>query len=131
MTQTNSRLEYHTLWFKKVLPILLLAFFCVMGLYLIYQITPFGMGINGDSYQYIFGADTLAAGYGIGRLDGGGNFKPLTHYPPLLSIILAGLKMTGMDTINAARPLNAALFCLDILLVALIIKKQQNQIHLH
>ena len=85
---------------------------------MIYQLTPDGMGINGDSYQYIFGADTLTAGYGIGRLDGGGQFKPLTHYPPLLSIILAGLKMTGMETRSAAQPLNALFFGLDILLVA-------------
>jgi hypothetical protein len=118
-----SGFDLHNPWVTKILPIVFLALFCVIGVFLIYKVTPFGMGINGDSYQYIFGADTLAAGYGIGRFDGGGNFKPLTHYPPMLSIILAGLKLAGMQTLTAARHLNAALFCLDILLVALIIKR--------
>jgi uncharacterized membrane protein YsdA (DUF1294 family) len=122
-TIISNKSEIHNPWISVIIPSILLAFLCIIGVRMIYQVTPFGVGINGDSYQYLTGADTLTAGYGIGHLDGGGQFEPLTLTPPMLSIILAGMKLTGMDGINADRYLDAVLFGLNILLVALILKK--------
>ena len=59
--------------------------------------TPFGLGLVNDSAYYIEGAANLLAGKGFVRLSGGGELKPITHFPPLFSLVLAGLGLAGMD----------------------------------
>lgn len=60
---------------------------------LVWANTRWGVGLRGDSYAYISGARNLADGLGYSRVSGGGEVKPITHFPPLFSLLLA----TGKD----------------------------------
>jgi hypothetical protein len=83
---------------------------------LVWANTRWGVGLRGDSFAYISGARNLAAGLGYSRISGGGEIKPLTHFPPLLSIVLAGAELGGWDAVSAARGLVIALMALNTLL---------------
>ena len=76
-------------------------------------------GLVNDSAFYIEGADNLLAGKGYVRTSGGGEVKPVTHFPPLFSLLLAGVSLTGMELLEAARLLVTLLFEITILLVGL------------
>lgn len=80
-----------------------------------------GIGIRTDSVAYIWAAQNLVKGIGLGRLTGAGTLKPMTHWPPLYSILLAGAQLTGTDVFVSARWLGALLFGLMILLCGLTI----------
>ena len=78
--------------------------------------TRWGVGLRGDSFAYISGARGLAAGLGYSRISGGGEINPITHFPPLLSIVLAGAELVGWDAAPGARTLVIALMAVNTLL---------------
>lgn len=67
------------------------------------QASQHGLGLNGDSFYYLTGAETLAAGVGFGRISGGGDFVPTAHYPPFYSTAMAGLQVLGAEKLESAR----------------------------
>ena len=75
---------------------------------------PYGIGINSDSIAYIRAAENLLQGNGLGRVSGLGSFKPMTHWPPLYSLLLAGGHNLGADLYDSARLIGLGL---NILLV--------------
>jgi hypothetical protein len=95
----------------------------LMGIGLILYETQIGPGINGDSIQYIMGAENLAEGNGFSRMSGGGELRPITGFAPLYSTVLAGLSLFGLDIFQAARILNALLFGVNIFLVGKLISR--------
>lgn len=99
-------------------PLLLLA---SLGIILILVQTRFGPGASGDSVHYIMGARNLIAGNGYSRTSGGGEIRPITGFPPLFSIVLAGVGLTGIDLFIGASILNAFLFGANIFLVGFLI----------
>jgi hypothetical protein len=103
--------------------ILLLLALSAVGVFALLQSTPYGLGLVNDSAAYIGGAMNILDGNGYARTSGGGEIKPITHFPPLFSIILAGIGLTGIDLLLASRILISILFGLDILLVGLSIYK--------
>ncbi len=84
---------------------------------LVWANTRWGVGLRGDSFAYISGARNLAAGLGYSRISGGGEVKPVTHFPPLLSIVLAGAELVGWDAVPAARGLVIGLMVINTLLI--------------
>lgn len=78
--------------------------------------STYGIGINSDSISYVRSARNLAEGQGLGRVSGSGEFKQMTHWPPLYSMVLAVFPMTGVDTYEGARWLGAGLLFLIIFL---------------
>lgn len=80
------------------------------GIMLLWYCTPMGLGLGGDSYYYVSGARDLLAGEGFSRPAADGTFRAITHFPPLFSVCLALLTALGLDTIQAARWFNTALF---------------------
>jgi hypothetical protein len=86
----------------------------IAGVALVWVCTPLGLGLGGDSYYYVSGARNLLAGNGFARLAANGEIRPITHFPPLYSILLAGLAGLGIDTLGAARLFNSLLFGLNI-----------------
>lgn len=76
--------------------------------------TRWGPALSDDSFTYITSARNLAAGQGFGAQTVSGQIIPLAHYPPLLSLTLAGFELIGIDAVTASRWLNAALFALTI-----------------
>jgi hypothetical protein len=64
-------------------------------------LTPFGVGIYVDSLYYVSSARNLIAGFGMGRITGLGIFKPMTHYPPFFSIVLAIGRLLGLPELTS------------------------------
>jgi hypothetical protein len=108
--------------------LLLFLFVSLLGALLVGHHTRFGPGTNGDSIRYIMGAENLLAGNGYSRISGGGEIRPITGFPPVFSIILAGLGYLTGDVFNAARFLLCLLFAANIFLVALLLFRYTGSI---
>ncbi len=76
---------------------------------LLYYSTPVGLGMVNDTFAYVAGAHGILDGKGYSRLAGEGEVKPITHFPPMFSFVLAVMGLSGIDVIRLAR--------LDILLL--------------
>jgi 4-amino-4-deoxy-L-arabinose transferase-like glycosyltransferase len=114
---------------KKAILFVSLSFLSLFGGYFIYKATEVhGMGIRTDSVAYIWAARTLASGNGLGRPDGLGNFKPLTHWPPLYPILLAGFEWIGVDAITGARFLGILSYVLLIFLIGWMLERTTRSV---
>lgn len=68
--------------------------------------TTAGLGFGNDSVAYVGAARNILDGNGYARTSGGGEIKPITHYPPLFSLTLvAGAALVHYDPIRVARAL--------------------------
>src|SRR5215216_5970785 len=77
----------------------------------------YGAGVSSDSTKYLSVAQNLLAGNGLYDHKG----FPLLSWPPLYSIILAGLSgLTGMDVFVAGWYFNVFLFGLNVFLSGVI-----------
>ncbi len=111
----------------KSLPILIIL--GAIGVLTLFAVTRFGIGITPDSTVYIDAAHSLLRGDGLSVLSGtSSELKPLTHYPPLYSCLLASIGTVGVGLTIAARWLNAILFGANIFLVGLIIGAYARQV---
>ncbi len=107
---------------KKSPPIsILLIPLGILGAIFMGWLTPFGVGIYVDSLSYVSSARNLVAGLGMGRLTGLGDFKPMTHYPPLYSSVLAFFHLLGSPELTTARWLSMLAFGLSIVLAGFIV----------
>lgn len=95
---------------------LYLGFMGVVAFVLMLWITPNGSGVSPDSISYFRAANTfmLGKGYSI-------NGEPVTHFPPLYPLFLSATSLILGNPVQAARFLNAALFGLNVGLVALVV----------
>jgi hypothetical protein len=89
----------------------------LLGGFAILYSTRWGAIVYSDSTAYILSARSLLAGKGLGIPTPGGSFQPLTHFPPLYPLALAGFGFIGMDPLEGARWLNVCLFGGMIVLV--------------
>ncbi len=67
--------------------LIILAALSLVGMLALWRSTPYGLGLVNDSATYVEGATSLLAGKGYVRVSGGGEIKPITHFPPLFSLI--------------------------------------------
>ena len=68
---------------RQVVPTLIvLAALAVLGTALMLLMTRKGIGLWEDSFDYITAAINVVAEGRLGRYDGFGDFRPLTHFPP-------------------------------------------------
>jgi 4-amino-4-deoxy-L-arabinose transferase-like glycosyltransferase len=101
---------------------LTLTFLGVIGVAIIVYTTNWGIGLFGrDSFNYISAARNLAKGLGYVFFLDNNTVAPITHYPPLLSIILAVFEFVGVDALVTVRYLNALLFGLSAMLTGILI----------
>ena len=102
---------------KKYLYWISLLIFCGAAAWLFFYTTPFGVGLTNDSAAYIGGARSLIAGQGYVRIGGDGLPRPITHFPPFYSIVLAIVsKIIRQDPLETAKWVN---LCCSILNQAL------------
>jgi hypothetical protein len=97
--------------------LLLLSGLCIFGViavWLMLYVTPFGIGIWLDSLHYASAAESFVNGLGFVRESGCGSFKPMTHYPPFYSFILAIFSPIGLGPVRAARVVSALSFGLAV-----------------
>ena len=101
---------------KKIFPYFAVTATALFGIINVLYATRGGAGVQSDSAFYIGVARNLAAGHGLGLTRPFTGFEFFTIFPPLYSLILAGLAASGLDLIEAARWMNALLFGLTIAL---------------
>ena len=109
---------------QNILIILGIVFITIFSFGWFMRVTkPFGIGLTTDSVAYLWSAENLANGIGLGRLTGAGELKPMTHWPPLYPLILALMNKLGLDIFSAARWLGGICFSLAVFLTGWLLKK--------
>lgn len=94
--------------------LIVIAFGAMATLYLS---TTAGLGFGNDSVAYVGAARNILDGNGYARTSGGGEIKPITHYPPLFSLTLAaGSALIHYDPLRVARALIVFLWGLSAFL---------------
>ena len=106
----------------EMLFIALLVVIGVVGIILLRFATPYGLGLVNDSVGYIAGARNILAGNGYSRFTGDFIVVPITNYPPMYSISLAAIGVTGLEIIRAARLLNMIFIAVNIVCFAWVIR---------
>jgi 4-amino-4-deoxy-L-arabinose transferase-like glycosyltransferase len=104
----------------RILYFSLLLFISLAAGLAIWYVTPAGLGLTNDSAAYIGGARSLLAGTGYSDIWLDSELEAITHYPPLLSLLLSGLGLLGLDPYRGARVLNILLFAASTGLVGLL-----------
>jgi hypothetical protein len=90
---------------------------------LVLYATPFGIGTGWDQSMYIGAARGLIAGHGLSIPWGIDAGQPLTHFPPLFPLLLAGFGLAGIDPFDGARYLNAVLRGANLVFLALLVAR--------
>jgi 4-amino-4-deoxy-L-arabinose transferase-like glycosyltransferase len=99
--------------------ILTFGLLAILGTFLVLYATPQGLGLSDDSIAYIAGARSILAGDGYRSAWLASN-KPVTHFPPGFSSILALVGLSGLDPLRGTRFVNSILFGSNIFLLGLI-----------
>ena len=105
---------------RLIFALLLLSLLAVA---LVLLATRFGIGVTPDSTVYLEAARNLLNGRGLIALAADGELRPMTHYPPLYSSLLALIGLGHVSIAGAARWLQAILFGANVLLVGLVIAR--------
>ena len=90
------------------------------------QATPYGPGLNGDSFYYYTGAENLAAGRGFGRIAGSGLFVPTTHFPPGYSGAMAFLQLMGIAKLDSGNLVNLLSLAGLVLVLAFALRRESG-----
>src|SRR5512142_3559265 len=102
----------------RFISFVLLGLLAVIGIAMVLQATPEGLGLSDDSIGYIAGARSMLAGNGY-REAWLASDQPVTHFPPAFPAVLAFLGLFGLDPLRGARFLNASLFGLNIFVMGI------------
>jgi 4-amino-4-deoxy-L-arabinose transferase-like glycosyltransferase len=109
--------------FDEYQSIILFALFLILGAVVILYNTPWGIGVVDDSVFYLSSAENFLEGKGFSWPIGGGELKPLTHYPPLFPFVLAGLGWLKLDMVFAVRALIALIFGANLALIGHLVHR--------
>ena len=80
-----------------------------------------GIGVVHDSVFYLSGADNLSAGRGLMWNAGGEELRPLVHFPPGYSIVLAALGGTPASALRAASAIQITALATTVVLIGQLI----------
>lgn len=105
------------IWGKRAAEYLGLVFVGAAAAATVLAATRYGPTISSDSVIYLGAANNLLLGRGLARLSALGQVKPVTHFPPLLPLVLSGSQLLGFNPLSATRWINAGLFAGFVLLV--------------
>ena len=110
-----------------------LSLMCILllalgGGLLILFASPWGIGLSTDSIQYIQAARNLLSGAGL-AMWGEQGYQPLTHFPPLYSLLLASVGSSISGILSGARGIQAILFAANIASVGLIVRMCSPRAH--
>jgi len=103
---------------KTILTLVLLLLLAGFAVFCVWYATAPGAGVSPDSTNYIGAARSLLAGKGL-TVRG----SPLTHFPPLLSVLLAIGGWFGPDPATVVRWLNAVLMGANVFLMGFAIHR--------
>jgi 4-amino-4-deoxy-L-arabinose transferase-like glycosyltransferase len=109
---------------QNILLILSLLTVSVAGAWYLWDATgTFGIGVENDAAVYIAGANHWLAGLGVSWRSGGLEIRPIVHYPPLFSLLIAGVMTLGLDAFEAARILSVVVYGLNGLVMGLTLRR--------
>jgi hypothetical protein len=114
LATVSEKLQAYYLW-------IILGVISLLGLIALAYSTRFGLGLVNDSAAYVNGAENLQLGNGYMRTSGAGELKPITHFPPFFSLVLAILTRQGGDFLRTAHILILSLYAVDIFLVGVLV----------
>ena len=103
--------------FNQALWLILMFLVSIAGVLVIKVATSHGAGLRPDSYYYLSAAENLLKGEGYSSPVGPSHFSPITNFPPLYSLTLAGLHTLGLKLYASARILSGLYFGFTIALV--------------
>jgi hypothetical protein len=106
-------------YLQPVIYFFLLFAIAFLGFWWLKISTFYGLGLVNDSYAYVSGAINILKGNGYSQLSGGGEVSPITHFPPMFSILLALVDLLKIDILFAARLVVLSLFGLNAILVGI------------
>ncbi|MEJ2550198.1 MAG: glycosyltransferase family 39 protein [Anaerolineales bacterium] len=89
----------------------------LLATYLLSLAMKSGMGISSDSIAYIGVSEHIVAGKGLNWIGGDGTLQPMTHFPPLYPLLLAGIQTAGLSSIEAARWINDLAFGANVFMI--------------
>ena len=81
--------------------------------------TRWGPAASDDTLSYVMAGENLVQGHGLTILSPDGSFVPLTHFPPMLSILISLPVALGAGPLEGLRWLYAILFGVNTLLTAI------------
>lgn len=114
---------------NKKLLVLVSVILAALGVVLFLYCTPYGVGLTNDSAAYVGGARSILNGLGYARIGGDKLPRPITQFPPLYSLIIAGTaKITGLDALDAAKWVNLVCSALNVILFATLIARITKKI---
>jgi 4-amino-4-deoxy-L-arabinose transferase-like glycosyltransferase len=100
ITLTNAQCQKYWLF---ILIFALTGLSVWTGYHFAWATEPYGIGVRSDSVAYFWSAHNLVNGIGLGRITANGDFKPMTHWPPLYPMALSLFEMVGIPALNGAR----------------------------
>jgi hypothetical protein len=89
----------------------------ILATSLLLWLTVNGSGLSPDSLAYLTGARSIDIGYGFSMAG-----TPIATWPPLFSLFIAGLHTVFPSFLQAARLLNAVLFGVNAVLIAVAVR---------
>lgn len=107
-------------WIAKYNLYLLLILIAFVFMQLLRIATPYGPGLINDSIAYVAGARSILAGLGYSEVWLASDLEPITHYPPLFSLILAFVGLFHMDPLVGARAVNILILGANIVLIGML-----------
>ena len=114
MSSTPTTLSKNTFWIFLFVLTVLAIFLCGI------VTSKYGAGVSSDSTKYLSVAQNLLEGNGLVDHKG----APLLSWPPLYSMILAGLSLlTGLDVFAAGWYFNVFLLGLNVFLSGMIFQR--------
>ena len=84
-----------------------------------------GLYVSPDSVFYVGTARNLLDGRGFTPPAG---LPPLPHFPPLFTLLLAGIGRLGPDPLTVARAVNAVAFAAVVVLVGLVVRARTHSV---
>lgn len=105
-----------------------LSLYALVGAVVLALSTPRGLGLSPDSAVYVGAARSLMHGHGYSLPAEDGAFAPISHYPPLYSMVLAGSGYFGLDPLTGGRWINVFCLAAIVFLSGLIIWQASESI---
>jgi len=112
-----------TAWMQKHTAIIVLLAIGLAGGSIILYATQNGPWGYSDSVAYLISARNLIKGVGLGYHYPNGEFRPLTFYPPLYSLLIAFGSIFVKDVVFAARGLGILLYTFSIVGIGLTLHR--------
>ncbi len=90
--------------------------------------TPYGAGVTDDSVFYLSGAQSVLERGDLSWSVGGEEREPLTHFPPLYPLVLAGNGWLGLDIMHDAGLLGAILFGCCVAAIGWVVYRHSSSV---